>query len=243
MATSGSTNFNETTYNIIQRAYQKIGVVRLGGQPTGAETEFARDELNRMVKAWMAMGYNLWTTKRETITLVADQASYQLGGSGSPALAERPQRIFDAVWVESTDNEIRMHEMRRQEYWDLPNKSANGAPTNWYYDPGRDTGTLYVWPVPGTSEATSVKFNYQRPFEDFDANDDDPDFPQEWLDALVTNLSYRLHYTFYPQNRGDRQDLQMMAAQALNLAMTYDRPTADMEFMMDSEYFPSDSWP
>ena len=33
---------------------------------------------------------------------------------------------------------------------------------------------------------------YQRPFEDFDASADEPDFPSEWFEALKFNLALRL---------------------------------------------------
>jgi hypothetical protein len=38
----------------------------------------------------------------------------------------------------------------------------------------------------------SIIIVYQRPFEDFDAAIDEPDFPQEWFDALKYGLATRL---------------------------------------------------
>ena len=58
----------------------------------------------------------------------------------------------------------------------------------------RDSGVFHLFPVPSTVEqsANTIKYVCQIPFEDFDASTDNPDFPQEWYDALTYGLATRL---------------------------------------------------
>lgn len=55
-------------------------------------------------------------------------------------------------------------------------------------------GDLYVFPTPATIDATNNKVYivYQDLSEDFLVTGDNPDFPQEWLDALKYGLAARL---------------------------------------------------
>lgn len=84
-----------------------------------------------------------------------------------------------------------MNEMAKEDYFNLPIKGNSGVPVQFYYDPARATGKLYIWPAP--QNITQVlKFTYLRPIEDFDAATNDPDFPQEWLETLKYQLAVRL---------------------------------------------------
>jgi hypothetical protein len=76
----------------------------------------------------------------------------------------------------------------RMEYNALPNKTQTGTINQVFYDPGRDTGYLYLWnPVAAVTDL--VRFTWHRPIMDFDAAGDSPDFPQEWVDPLAWNLA------------------------------------------------------
>lgn len=82
----------------------------------------------------------------------------------------------------------------KQEYNLLGNKEVNGKPVQVYYDPQRAYGDLYVYPTPSSVEASlyTLHIIYQRPYEDFDSALDEPDFPQEWFDAITYGLACRL---------------------------------------------------
>ena len=79
----------------------------------------------------------------------------------------------------------------RETYFDLPLKSGSGTPNLLFYDRrggANSTGYLYFW-QPETSPADAIKFTWARPIQDFNAAADDPDFPQEWTQALIFNLA------------------------------------------------------
>lgn len=226
MATSGSTNYSETEHSLIKDAYINLGAV----DPTDSgiedeQYEYASRTLNRMIKAWQKRGYNLWRTTEGSIALVAGQASY--------TLTPRPLRVSEARWRNSVGTDLPMVEIAREDYFTYPQKDASGTPTNWYYDPQRDSGTLYVWPVPDTTTARTIYYTYQRAFEDFDNNADNPDVPQEWYDAIVKGLSAELAPGIYPTEPGLTQLHKQLAAEAIESALEFDRETAPVRFMRD----------
>lgn len=233
MATSGSTDYSETKASIIKDAYIGIGAVDPTDSVEAEQFQYASRLLNRRIKAWQKMGYNLFRAAEGSLTLVSGQASYQLGGSGSPAFANRPLRITEARYRNSVGNDLPMTEIAREDYFTLPQKTSSGTPTNWYYDPQRSEGTLYVWPVPTTSTANTLRFTYQRDFEDFDNNADEPDLPQEWYDAIVKDLSAELCPGIFPTEPGLTQLHKSLAAEALDSALSFDRETAPVRFMHD----------
>lgn len=87
--------------------------------------------------------------------------------------------------------EIEMIQMGRIDYLNLPNKNTSGTPVQFYYDPKIDFGTMFIWPAP-TSTDNLLRFTYYRPLKVFTDSEDDPDFPNEWIEALAYNLAVRL---------------------------------------------------
>ncbi len=107
----------------------------------------------------------------------------------------RPLRIAAARrMLISSGIETPMVRMSRLDYRDLPNKANTGIPTQFFYDPlggAINYGIIYIWPAP--VDATNlVKFTWYRQIQDFNAAGNTPDFPQEWLNALVWNLAVEM---------------------------------------------------
>lgn len=236
MATSGSTNYAENTRTIIEDALIGIGKLAPGESVETEVFNYCKRRLNRMVKAWEAFGYNLFRATEGEITLVADQQSYSMGGSGAPDFSVKPLRIESMRFVQSDGTEApSMIQLSREDYFTLPNKDAQGTSTTFYYDPQRASGTLYIWPVLSAVDGEKIKFTYQRAFEDFDTNTDEPDFPQEWFDALVETLGFKLCKTFFPGKPEIHAAHKADAMEALSLVTGFDRENADIRLMLGEE--------
>ncbi len=111
--------------------------------------------------------------------------------TASTDLIDRPLRIESIRRRGIGGIDIPLGEMSREDYYDLPNKSSSSTPVQYYYNPGRDTGTLLIWPTPlGVTE--TLKLTYVRPIEDFDSTSNNADLPQEWLEPLKYQLALRL---------------------------------------------------
>lgn len=194
MSTSNSTDFSITRDDIIKRALRLLGVLAQGESPTTDQTTEAAAALNGLVKAWQADGMPLWAIRTYSVPLTATVASYRIG-VGQVIPTPKPLKITQAFNHNTSSNvDIPMRILTRQEYNILGNKTSSGNPIQVFYDPQNGYGDLYVFPVPTSTEAASnvITITYQRPFEDFDASIDTPDFPQEWYDAVTYGLATRL---------------------------------------------------
>lgn len=100
----------------------------------------------------------------------------------------RPLRILEMWRRDSSDSDIPVNVQSLEEYATQNSKTEDGKIVSVTYDPQLTNGKLYVWPE-ADNVTDSLEFWYHRPFEDFDASTDNPDFPQEWYLALVYGLA------------------------------------------------------
>lgn len=183
MAVSGSTDFAMDAREIILQAFTEAKIVAPGETPTAEEQADATIKANLLLKTWSAKEH-LWIKSEGSVTLVAGQAAYSVANA----------RRVHSVRRRTAGIDTPLNMLAREEYYDLPNKSGAGMPVSWYFDPQRSARTLYLWLVPTTALAasTTLNYTYSRVIDDIDALDDDPDVPQEWLEALVYSLAARL---------------------------------------------------
>ncbi len=110
-------------------------------------------------------------------------------------IAGRPLRIHNVRRRDTSGNEIPLTALSRQEYFELANKSVEGIPSHYCYEPKLTNGKLYLYLAPDSVDST-IRYSFTRSFEDFDNASDNPDFPQEWIDTITYNLSLRMAPAF-----------------------------------------------
>ncbi len=172
---------------MVQYALRKIGVLAIGTTATAEDAEAALLELELMLKEWALKGPYLFTKRESSQTLVANTANYTLSTS-------LPLRIVEARYrdTSSPQNDLPMQPLTRDEYFQLPNKTATGTPTNFYFDPQPTGGVLYIWPLLASATTESIRYTYQRRIEDVDDLNNNLDIPQEWLGTVGYALAARL---------------------------------------------------
>lgn len=138
----------------------------------------------------------------------------------------RPLKIISAR-RENDGNELGMFELSREEYFDYPNKSATGTPTNFYYDPQTTTGKLYLWPAPDSVD-NEINLTYLDSLEDIDNASEDLDYPQEWMSYLVSNLAVRLAPQ---QGVSVQQETLLWAERSRNALMDWDQLGGSVYFV------------
>jgi hypothetical protein len=102
MATSGSVNYSVTALDVIQDAYENIGVASADRALTAAEVTLGMRKLNLIVKQWQgkndfAPGLKMWSRKRGYVFLQKNQGSYELGPSGDHATASYVSTTISAT--------------------------------------------------------------------------------------------------------------------------------------------------
>lgn len=224
MATSGSTDFSVSRDDIIKRALRIIGVLAQGETPTTNQTTEAAVALNGLVKAWEADGMPLWAIKSFNVPLTTGVSTYQIG-LGKTVNTPKPLKVIQAFNHNVSSNvDVPIRIITRQEYNILGNKTSTGNPIQVYYEPLNEYGILHVFPVPSTVEQTAntIVIHYQRPFEDFDAANDTPDFPQEWYDAITYGLATRLAPEYGLDSTSRKtlwQEMSVIKQEALNFGL------------------------
>lgn len=234
MATSGSTDFNLVANEIIEKAFNILGVGSEGEAITARQYADGRKSLNLLVKAWGAKDH-LWIRTAGSVTLVATQANYAL----ATLFSVKPMRVLEVRRrVTSSSLDTPLDEMSQQEYLEQPNKTSSGPPNSFYYDPQRTTGTLYVWPTPDATIASTMtlQLTYFRRIEDFDASDNDADLPQEWLRALVWNLADDLEPEYPVNDLRLATKIENRAAKYLAQLEAFDNEPASLYLMPESRW-------
>lgn len=209
MSTSGTAAYSLTALQIIDAAFRNLGVAQEGEALTPSMYQDGLRGLNLLIKTWGAK-YHLWTYEEGTFALVADTPSY--------TITPKPLRITDVRYrYIASQIDVPMSEMSRQEYFDQPTKTTSPSiPVNFYFDPQTTTGTLYLWPCPSAAAALqyTIHYTYVRRMDTMLASNDDLDLPQEWLEAIIWNLSRRL-LTQYPVNDPNLMQLVLGTAKEL----------------------------
>jgi len=214
MPTSGSTNLSLTAREVIEFACLELNLINEREQPPASMATRARRILNLMLKEWMKYE-NIWRLTEGYISIAADTAGYRL--------TPQPYRIIDCRYQTSEGRDTPMTPMSRQEYYDLPLKTSQGIPTQWFFDHQRDTQSLYIWPVMAAPSGDKIRVTYQRRYEDVDATSDEIDIPQEHLAVVGYNLAERLGPGYGKAGSANYQKTAQMASALLTQALDTDR--------------------
>ena len=89
--------------------------------------------------------------------------------------------------------EITIARINRDDYINLPNKTFQGPPLQYWYDRQRDTPIMTLWPAPDAGSAQDqITIWRKRQIMDVGKVNQFLDIPQRWYDAVVYNLAFRL---------------------------------------------------
>lgn len=122
----------------------------------------------------------------------------------------------------------------RNEYQNLPQKTAAGMPVHLFYDPQLTIGYFHLWQVPSTT-TDLVKFTWHRPIQDFNTAADNPDLPNEWLLTMVYNLA-QIMMPQYPVSAQKANQINSLAAQFLDTMRGFDRESESIFFQPETRY-------
>ena len=175
MAVTGT----KTAGDAVNEALWAAGIAAIDETPSTADVDQGIRTLNRMLKGWQARESFDWT-----LTYLSHSMTATAAQTLSPV---RPVRVRH-VNFRQNGIDRQLTEMTRAEYDMLPNKSAAGEPTSWYYDRQRENAVLYVWPVPSSVSGKTLEITYEREMEDIAASSDALDVPGDAWEAVVTCL-------------------------------------------------------
>lgn len=200
MTISGSANWNYTRDQIINAAFRKLDIGNQGQVVTTYDATNAQEALNNIIFTLYAQGMPVWAMTTTFFAPIQGQTAYPVGlgiGTGNLNITA-PLKITQA-WNLDITNPSQTYRIPMNIYtqfnYNLLNAPNNpGFPVHLWYQPGNQAGTINLWPAPDLATQTNrqIWFVYQRPFDQFNAGSDTPDFPQVWIEPLIYSLAHRL---------------------------------------------------
>jgi len=183
MATSGSSDFKLDVAELIEEAYELIGLE----MRTGYDARKARRSLNVMFQDWTNRGVNLWKVSQVNQTMTLGAANY--------AMNAYDLDVLEAV-VRRSGIDYSLERISREDYLNIPNKAQTGRPTQIYVE-RTATPSFYVWPAPENSTDVVITQRVQR-IEDADTLTNDLDVPSRFIPCMVSGLAYYLALKMAP---------------------------------------------
>lgn len=219
MTTSGTTTFNLEIDKVIERAYRRAGK----SLRTGYDLEAARDNLNLLFSEWANRGYSLWKVQNHTQNLTASTNQYT-----APSNADD---ILEMVFRNgSTDTS--MSKISRSEYQNIPNKTSEGIPTQFYVQRNLANVQITTYLTPETTD-TQINYWYVQRIEDVGKYTNTPDAPFRFLPCMVSGLAYYLSQEVNPSLSGE---LERRYESELARAITEDSQSTSVNIVPKTFY-------
>jgi hypothetical protein len=180
MTTSGTTTFNPDLIDLIEDAYEMVGMEVRGGY----DMKTARRSLDMLFREWGNRGINMWTLKQFTVPVVA--SGYNL----VVTLPADTIDVLDVAWRTGTglaQNDQSLTRLSGMQWAGISDKNSQGQPGQ-YYVHRVVPPILRLWPTP-TANGTIVCWGL-RSIEDTGAYPNTADIPPRFLPALVSGLAY-----------------------------------------------------
>ena len=237
--TSGTTVFEKgfSISDIVEEAYERIGIQGVSGY----QLKGARRSLNIMFQEWANRGLHYWEVANNSITLVADKATYTMFRSTSDGTSDATaiygvDDILEASFRNSSNIDTPLTKINRSTYQALSNKTSTGQPTQYFVQRFIDKITITLYLTPGTSEAGKfLNYYYVKRIQDAGDYTNDVDVPYRFVPCMIAGLAYYLAVKYAP----DRvQMLKMLYEDELNRALEEDGSSTS-SFITPKTYYPS----
>lgn len=180
--------------SIIKNALWEIQALDFDGTPSDAEYAFALSKMNDIIDQWAARSIMAWNLNFAVYTLVPNLSPHTIGPTGTFVVTQRPVTVESAsVVLTNSQPWVDVPMNIRDDAWWAANdvKSLTSTiPTDLYYSPDWENGSLYFWPVPTT--AYGVRLETWNVLSQLVTVDQPISVPPAYRDALTMSLAVRL---------------------------------------------------
>ena len=239
MATSGTTSFNLDIDELIQEAYERIGI---DGSRSGYQLKSARRSINLLLSEWDNRGVHLWKVEKATVNLVLGQAEYNYAADPT----NFPNNINDVLEAYVRNNtvttnpvDISLTKIDRSAYAALPNKLSQGTPSQ-YYVQRTVNPSIFLYQTAGSNYSNASNpsnfqfiFYYLARIEDAGTYTNTPNVVFRFLPALTSGLAYYLAVKHAPERI---EQLRMLYEDDLQRALQEDSQRTSL-YISPKAYF------
>ena len=157
-------------------------------------------------------------------SIVNAAASSQIVG----LTTNRPIRLESAFIRDGYGNDTDLAVTARYDYDQLGQKTSSGQPNQLFYDPQLTNGIVTLYNVPADNLST-IHLISKRQVQDFNLSTDNPDFPQEFYQALKWILMDEVALE-YEASAMTLKIVQMKAAQYKEELVSFEEENASITF-------------
>lgn len=140
--------------------------------------------------------------------------------------------VLTSTYLGGSPYEVPMSRLNKDDFTQIPNKTVEGRPLQYWLDRQVDRPVMRLWPAADSTFAQIIIWR-QRHIMDVGTLQQTIEVPQRWLDAITLRLAYRLAMRI-PQVDPNRVQLiapEMQAAETLAWSEETDR--SPFRFMAD----------
>ena len=235
--TSGTTTFEKgfSISDIVEEAYERLGIQGVSGY----QLKSARRSLNILFQEWANRGLHYWEVANNSITLVADQATYTMfrstaDGTSSATAVYGVDDVLEASYRNS-NVDTPLTKINRSQYQALSNKTSTGTPSQYFVQRFIDKITITLYLTPGSNEAGKfLNYYYVKRIQDAGDYTNDADVPYRFVPCMTAGLAYYLAI----KNAPDRvQMLKMLYEDELQRALQEDGSSSST-YISPKVYYP-----
>jgi len=233
-----STSSDHVTEDYVETT---VGADEALGQTIITVTSSSGMTVNDYVGIEQDNGYLHWSTisnvTNPTTIVINDALTYASSADNKvyayTTKLEEPFLIYSMAREAESQIDTPMNYLSYEEYFQLPNKVSVGTPVSYNYDRQLGKALIKLWPIPNDVDYVG-KITFAKRIEDFDANNNTPDFPQEWHEALILNLSARMAHAFGKDKGASYMSLKQDAQEALSNMLSFDNEESSIYFQPDT---------
>ena len=235
--TSGTTTFEKgfSISDIVEEAYERLGIQGVSGY----QLKSARRSLNILFQEWANRGLHYWEVANNSITLVADQATYTMfrsttDGTSDATAVYGVDDVLEASYRNS-NVDTPLTKINRSQYQALSNKTSTGTPSQYFVQRFIDKITITLYLTPGSNEAGKfLNYYYVKRIQDAGDYTNDADVPYRFVPCMTAGLAYYLAI----KNAPDRvQMLKMLYEDELQRALQEDGSSSST-YISPKVYYP-----
>jgi hypothetical protein len=182
--------------DLIRLALKEINVLAAGESPAPEDEDDAFTILNLMLGTWGNKRHRIFSSVKESFTLVVGQTDYTIGLSGDFDTT-RPLHVLQAYIRDASGNDIPVEVLEdRAVFEDIRDKDVSGRPYQLYFERlyNSQQGNILLNRAPQTAETLFLVL--WKPFGEFGSKTEDVVMPPGYEEAIYSQLAIRLAPSF-----------------------------------------------
>ena len=235
--TSGTAVFEKgfSISDIVEEAYERLGIQGVSGY----QLKSARRSLNILFQEWANRGLHYWEVANNSITLVADQATYTMfrstaDGTSDATAVYGVDDVLEASY-RASNIDTPLTKINRSQYQAFSNKSSTGQPSQYFVQRFIDKVTITLYLTPGDTQAGNfIYFYYVKRIQDAGKYTNEADVVNRFVPCMCAGLAYYMAMKKAPQRV---QEMKLIYEDELQRALQEDGSAASV-YISPKTYYP-----